>query len=141
MYKDPCSIKHLFLKFTMLNCNQVCVCVCVCVCVTASHFHPCLIFYLWVREFCKLSKSRGHIHNTFFFVTYKLAWQAEVLHYSRMEMLVGDKHSSFKDPFVSYAKMKCCEYAPRGLYYKTFMTVIYFTASQEYIWPCQSFWP
>jgi len=27
-------------------------------------------------------------------------------------MLVRKKHSSLLDPFISYAKMKCCEYAP-----------------------------
>jgi hypothetical protein len=27
-------------------------------------------------------------------------------------MLVRDKHSLLFDPFVSYEKMKCCEYAP-----------------------------
>jgi len=35
-----------------------------------------------------------------------------VLNYSRMEMLVREKHSCLLDPFVSYVKMKCCEYTP-----------------------------
>jgi hypothetical protein len=34
--------------------------------------------------------------------------------------LVRDKHSSLFYPFVSYTKMKCCEYAPCGLYRITF---------------------
>jgi hypothetical protein len=33
-----------------------------------------------------------------------LAQLASVLHYSRLKMLVTDKHSSLLDPFVSLAK-------------------------------------
>jgi hypothetical protein len=44
--------------------------------------------------------------NFIFFVTYKLARGTRVLHYSRLEMVVREKHSSLLDPFVSYAKNK-----------------------------------
>jgi hypothetical protein len=37
-----------------------------------------------------------------------------VLHYSMLEILVRYKHSRLLDPFVSYKKMKGCEYAPRS---------------------------
>jgi hypothetical protein len=33
-------------------------------------------------------------------------------------MLVRDKQFGLLDPFISYVKMKCCEYAPRGIFTK-----------------------
>ncbi len=39
-----------------------------------------------------------------FSITCKWVQKAIVLHYSRLEMLVRDKHPSLLDPFVSYAK-------------------------------------
>jgi hypothetical protein len=50
----------------------------------------------------------------------KLKTASLVLYYSKLEMLVRDKHSSLLDPFRKLQKMKCCEYAPCGLYRKTF---------------------
>jgi hypothetical protein len=32
-------------------------------------------------------------------------------------MLDSYKHSSLLEPFVGYAKMKCCDYGSRNLYY------------------------
>jgi hypothetical protein len=44
----------------------------------------------------------GAIFTTvIYFAIYKMA-QNPVLHYSRLEMLVRDKHSSLFGPFVSY---------------------------------------
>jgi hypothetical protein len=57
------------------------------------------------------------------FLTQPTLWEPpnkSVLHYSKLEMLVRDKHSSLLDPFVSYTRMKCCEYRPSGLYHKTY---------------------
>jgi hypothetical protein len=51
-----------------------------------------------------------------FFVTYELAQQERVLHYSRMEILGKDKHPSLLDPFASYAKNEVLWNALLGLY-------------------------
>ena len=61
-----------------------------------------------------MGKARGRIHNTSF--SSKLTnWHNKlVLHYSRLEMLVRDKHSSLLDPFVSYAKIEVLRFV-RGL--------------------------
>jgi hypothetical protein len=50
-----------------------------------------------------------------------------VLHYTWLEILAKDKHSSLLAPFVSYDenevlwKKKCCEYGPRSRIHKTFI--------------------
>jgi hypothetical protein len=41
-----------------------------------------------------------------FFATYEMAQLARVLHYSWLEMLVREKHSSLLDSLISYAKNK-----------------------------------
>ncbi len=35
-----------------------------------------------------------------------------MLHDARLERLSRNKHSSLLDPFVTYEKVKCCEYGP-----------------------------
>jgi hypothetical protein len=41
-------------------------------------------------------------HQFIFFGPYKWVQEAEVLHYSRLEWLAGDKCSCLLDPFVLY---------------------------------------
>jgi hypothetical protein len=51
-----------------------------------------------------LPRARCFIHNTLF-PSLIMIWLNKIkLHYSRLEMLVRDKHSSLLDPVVSYAK-------------------------------------
>jgi hypothetical protein len=37
-----------------------------------------------------------------FFITYEWAQYARMIHYNKLERLVGDEHSSLLDIFVSY---------------------------------------
>ncbi len=48
--------------------------------------------------------QRPYSRHFIFFITYELAQQPRVLHYSWLEILVREKHSSFLEPLVSYAK-------------------------------------
>ncbi len=45
--------------------------------------------------------------------------EARVLYNTRQERLARDKHSSLFGLLNCYMKMKCCDFIPMGLYYKT----------------------
>jgi hypothetical protein len=54
---------------------------------------------------CLCYNNQGtYLQHFIFSVTCKWAQKARVLHYSRLEILVRDKHPSLLDPFVGYAK-------------------------------------
>jgi hypothetical protein len=50
----------------------------------------------------KLKKQRPYSQNFIFFVAYKWAQYASVLHYTRVERLASLKYSSLWGPFISY---------------------------------------
>ncbi len=58
---------------------------------------------------------RGRIHNSLFSSQLTKWTNKPLLHYSRLEILVRDKHSSLFDQFITYEKMISCEYAPKFL--------------------------
>ncbi len=50
-----------------------------------------------------MNRAPGNVFATLnVFITYEWAQQAGVLHYTRLEMLARDKHSSLFGPFISY---------------------------------------
>ncbi len=68
---------------------------------TGKSLSPYLIYY--DRKKFYGTCSRGpHSQHFFFFAIYKWPEQDRVLHYTRRERLVRDKHSSLLAPFVSY---------------------------------------
>jgi hypothetical protein len=55
------------------------------------------------RKWSVVNTAPGIVFTTLiFFVTYHWTQQARVLHYTRLERLARDKHSSLLGPFVSY---------------------------------------
>jgi hypothetical protein len=54
----------------------------------------------------------AYLQHFNFFVTYKWTQRARVLHQNRLKSLHNAKHVSLLGTFISYVKMKCCEYSP-----------------------------
>jgi hypothetical protein len=46
-----------------------------------------------------------------------ISWRVSL---TRVKKLARDKHCRLVSLFVSYGKIKCCEYDARGVYYETF---------------------
>jgi hypothetical protein len=63
----------------------------------------------WFTPTVYLEPYSKHI---IFFVTYKLAQKARVLHNIRLQRLSNVKRSNLLVQFVSYEEKKCCEYGP-----------------------------
>jgi hypothetical protein len=57
-----------------------------------------------------------YLQSLFFFITCKWAQSARVLHYTRLEKLARDKHSSLVDPFVSNEENKVLWKRPQDLF-------------------------
>ncbi len=70
----------------------------------------------------------GVVFTTMHF-PWNLHWTQKVgvLHYATLEWLIRHKRSSFMGPFV---KLKCCEYAPLGLYLQQFIFFVTYKWSQ-----------
>jgi hypothetical protein len=64
----------------------------------------CYEYTHWGLYSHKLLKYRAVFTTLYFLCTYKLDQETKLLHYSRLEMLARDKHSSLLDLFISSAK-------------------------------------
>ncbi len=71
----------------------------------------CFLFYQHER-------SKSHFHNTSFiyFLTYQWAQKARAFFLGKPFWSITIKQSNLLSPFVSYIKMKCCDYFPASSY-------------------------
>jgi hypothetical protein len=82
---------------------------------SVSSIHRFLLPLKLLQKWCILLWAQGIYSQHFIsFVTYQWSHEARVLHYTRLDRLARDKHSSLLVPFKFQRKMKCCGYELRS---------------------------